>query len=153
MWNSKRSATLSLVACAIVAVLVILLMLFLPQLIHSYAEHRGMTDPRHVERFFANVCRTVYPAAAVGLAALYFLVRMLRNIAVGTVFAAQNVTCLRVIAWCCFVIAAIAAGGGIYYVPFMAVAAAAAFVGLIVRVMKNLMGEATALREDRDLTI
>ena len=51
------------------------------------------------------------------------------------------------------------AGGGLcllsmfYYPPFGVIAFAAVFVGMIVRVVKNVMAEAVALKEEADFTI
>ena len=40
-----------------------------------------------------------------------------------------------------------------YYIPFFFVAIAAGFVGLIVRVIKNVFAEAIALKDENDFTI
>ena len=153
MWNIKKSINLSLIACFVVSVLVVLLMVFLPQLISVYAENRNITELLYLRNFILNACLTIYPSAVLGLVALYSLIRMLLNIKADEVFIAQNVSYLRTISWCCFAVFGIAALGGIFYVPFFAVSVAAGFVGLILRVVKNVMQTATKMREESELTI
>ena len=41
----------------------------------------------------------------------------------------------------------------LYYMPFLIVSAAAAFVGLILRVVKNVFAEAVRLKDENDYTI
>ena len=88
--------------------------------------------------------------AAILLICLYFL---LRRIGAGDVFIAGNVKTLRYISWCCFAGGAICAASALYYVPWIAVGVAAAFMGLIVRVVKNVVAKAVSLQDDVDLTI
>jgi len=40
-----------------------------------------------------------------------------------------------------------------YWIPWFAVGAAAAFMGLIVRVIKNVVAKAVSLQDDADYTI
>ena len=97
-----------------------------------------------------------YPCAAFGYVTLYSLIRLLTNIRRGDVFTLRNVAYLRRISWCCFAVAAIALAVAILYVdivPFLLVAGAAAFVGLMLRVVKNVMQQAVEIREENELTI
>jgi len=96
---------------------------------------------------------TIYTGSAPAAALLVFLYALLRKIGVGQVFINENVAYLRYISWCCFVGAVISIASGFYYVPWIAPGIAAAFVGLILRVVKNVFAEAVALREESDLTI
>jgi len=89
------------------------------------------------------------PAATL-LALLYAL---LHQIGSGHVFISENVAYLRYISWCCFAGAAICVVSGFYYIPWFALGIAAAFVGLIIRVVKNVVAEAVTLQDESDLTI
>lgn len=153
MRNNKRSVLLSLIACGAAALAMAALILFGPRLFHLYfAEYRHITAERlSALASVMGIC--VYSGSVLGLAALAMLIRMLLNIYGDRVFVKQNVALLRMIAWCCFAVSAIAIYGGFTYPPFFFVAAAAAFVGVILRVVKNVMQGAVKLREENDLTI
>ena len=60
---------------------------------------------------------------------------------------------LRRCSWCCMAVAAICLvfTAALFY--FLLVAAAAAFIGLILRVIKNVFQQALALKEENDYTI
>ncbi len=71
----------------------------------------------------------------------------------GQVFIMKNVVSLRHISWCCFLGAAICLVSALYYFPWALVGVAAAFMGLIVRVVKNVFARAVSLQDDADFTI
>ena len=81
------------------------------------------------------------------------LLKLLFNIKKGDIFITANVKYLRRISWCCFAVAAITFVGGIFYVPFGFIAIAAAFVGLMLRVVKNVMQNAVEIKTENELTI
>ena len=84
---------------------------------------------------------------------LWLLWRLLDNIRAGRVFIPQNVQLLRRISWGCIAGALICLASGLYYVLFFVIAACAAFMALIVRVVKNVFQQAVLLQEDADYTI
>jgi len=79
--------------------------------------------------------------------------KLLFNIKKDKIFISENVKYLRVISWCCFAVALITFVAGIFYIPFLLVAAAAAFVGLMLRIVKNVMQNAVEINEENELTI
>ena len=81
------------------------------------------------------------------------LLRLLFNIKKDEIFINANVKYLRLISWCCFVVAIITFVGGVFYVPFLLIAVAAAFVGLMLRIVKNIMQNAVEINEENELTI
>ena len=82
----------------------------------------------------ARRCGTVRPVA------------LLRNISEGEVFIPENVSILRLLSWCCIAAGLVRLFSALYYMPFLIVSAAAAFVGLILRVVKNVFAERSAQR-------
>jgi hypothetical protein len=109
-----------------------------------------------------------YPAAVV---LLDRLVRILWNIRKEDVFSKGNVESLRAMSWCCFFAAGVLAVAAVWAevdfgvglaglrllsmtsICFIGIAAAAAFAGLIIRVIKNCFAKAVALQEENDLTV
>ena len=155
MWNSKKSVKLSIAVCFILSAVLVLLMAFGPMVFKLYmTAYRGFLPDgdamRHLSVTFA-LC--FYPSAIFAGIILYSLLKLLFNIKGGQVFITQNATLLRVVSWCCFVISAITFVGAFFYMPFGFVALAGGFVGMMLRVLKNVMQSAVELREENDLTI
>jgi hypothetical protein len=95
-----------------------------------------------------------YVCCIPALAALFLLDRLLTNIRQERVFTEENVKALRAISWCCFAEAFILAAAALYFAPILlAVSAAVAFFGLILRVVKNVIAAAVALKAENDFTI
>ena len=146
MWNENRSLILSKICVIGFSVLLLLSLFFAPTLfrewIINYPEARLLM-------FRMTVYLGCVPAALL-LILLYLLLHRIGN---GLVFIRQNVKCLRQISWCCFAGAIIAASSSFYWFPWFAVGIAAGFMGLIVRVVKNVFERAVTLQEDADFTI
>lgn len=154
MWNRNRSVVLSIVICAILSVLLATLIFCGPWLFCRYlTEWRSMEDLATLKGLITVFCLCFYPSAVFACIALYSLIRMLGNIKRGMIFIPKNVAYLRRLAWCCFAVAAITLTGGVFYLPFLFIAAAAGFMGVILRVLKNVIQTAVELREENDLTI
>ena len=99
--------------------------------------------------FMASLYLCSVPAWVV----LVLLGRLLHKIGGGQIFVAENVSALRGISWCCFAAAVICLVSAVYYLPFLLAAAAAAFMALIVRIVKNCFEEATGMKNELDYTI
>ena len=78
---------------------------------------------------------------------------LLKNIKNGRVFIPDNVRYLRIVSWCCTAAAVLCLASAAYYLPFIFVAIAAAFMSLIVRIVKNVFHEAIGMKSELDLTI
>jgi len=88
------------------------------------------------------------------------LIRLLGNIRRAEIFTASAVSKLRGISWCCFAECLILVGGGIHFYrvfimphAFLVIAFAAAFLGIVLRVVKNVIEEAVAIKCENDYTI
>lgn len=147
MWNAKKSVTLSLVCNRLVIAAVIAVGVTTPWLVNGYVDYM---DKR------ASVAQplmvTLLGACVVALVALFCLDRLLTNIRKSQVFIQENVALLRRISWCCFGVALILLVS-FYYLFFLVAGVAAAFIGLVLRVVKNVIEEAIILKNENDLTI
>ena len=94
--------------------------------------------------------------------ALMQLYLLLRNLRQGDVFVAENVHRMRIVSRCCFGAAFIGLIAGIFcihedlaaYLPILfCMTLAAAFMGLIVRIVKNSFEAAISMKEELNLTI
>ena len=71
-----------------------------------------------------------------------------------TTMVPENVTALRRISWCCAGAAVLClAAVFICYRPFAVLAAAAGFMALLVRVLKNAFAQAVRMKNELDYTI
>ena len=95
-----------------------------------------------------------YLCAVLAFGMLFSLYKFLRRIEAGQIFVPANVTALRRISWCCVgaAVLCLPAGVGIS-LPFAFLGVAAAFMALIVRVLKNAFEQAVRMKDELDLTI
>ena len=149
MWNAKKSLLLSKICVVFFMVVLLICAVFAPRIVSRLmlmslqAQIAGMT------RFLVTVYLGAVPAAVLFVCMLMLLGR----IGQGRVFVTENTTCLRQISWCCFACAVICFVSALYYIPWAAIGVAMAFVGLIVRVVKNVIAKAVELQDEADFTV
>jgi FtsH-binding integral membrane protein len=111
-------------------------------------------DPARTGDIATQTLCLYYACCVAALVALFFLNRLLANIKKDAVFTEENVQALRAISWCCFAEAFILTATALYFAPILlAFAAGVAFFGLILRVVKNVINAAVALKAENDFTI
>ncbi|AHF09236.1 MULTISPECIES: DUF2975 domain-containing protein [Dehalobacter] len=148
MWNPSKSVRLSSICTKIAIVLVICAAFAMPNLIPTYVNYTGK-DPEIIH----SLLLTVYACVLPGMLSLICLGRLLSNIRREEVFIEKNVKLLRVLSWCSFVVSAILFISGFYYILFVIIAVCAAFLGLILRVIKNVFEQAIVIKRENDFTI
>ena len=151
-WNTQKSTNLS-IACTWVAMVLAVgaavALPFLPRLGHV----GSLPVPGIIIR---RELPTMYLCIASGLFALILLLQVLYSIRDGAVFTTGNVGRLRLISYCGFAIAVAALVTGLIYGDFLGwgpIGLVAGFLGLIMRVVKNVIDAARVLKEDSDYTI
>jgi hypothetical protein len=149
MWNGEKSIGLSKFCIVFFICALIILVVSAPWLTHWFVGFSS-NDLGGTESFFMA---TIYLGAIPAAYLLYNLLTLIRRIEAGQVFIAGNVECLRRISWSCFIGAGLALVSAFYYIPWAFVFVAAAFMGLIVRVVKNVVAQAVALKDEMDYTI
>lgn len=102
---------------------------------------------------FKPVIITFYTILPLAAGVLFSLIKLLLNIVNDNVFITENVKLLRVISILLAVATLIFAVSGYFYMPFYLLAAFAAFMVIIVRVVKNCFAAAVVLKEENDMTI
>ena len=85
--------------------------------------------------------------------ALYCMDRLLCNIKKADVFISENTEYLRKISWCAYVASLIFFILGFMRPTGFVIAFAGFFVGLILRVVKNVFAQAVLIREENEFTI
>ena len=149
--NRKNfSVALSLVLVRIVFALIIVSCFAGPYIVKIYDEGIIKLTGQSV---FVPLIVTLYCSAVPAVLLVIALDRLISNIKRGDVFTAKNVTMLRIISYCCFAASVI-----FVYFSFIRpfawlIVAAAAFFGLILRVIKNVFEQAIEIKEENDFTI
>ena len=155
MLNRKTSAKVSLGICIFFLVALLALSATFPMFFHwIYVSYHGLSETNAITvRNVRNVTIAFYLCVPFAGAALYALIRLMLGILKDRVFEHKNVFYLRLISWCCLAVFLITGGFGFLYVPLFIVSLAMAVVGVLVRVVMNVMRSAVELREENDLTI
>lgn len=150
IWNESRSIRLSRALVALFFIALIACDIGGWWLVQFVRENWGVYhDP--AEGYVLLGC--LYLCSVPGYWLLYDLNRLLRNIQSAQVFLPVNVKLLRQISWCCFAACAICLCGMIVWPSLFVVATAAGFVGLIVRVVKNVFEQAICMKDELDFTV
>ncbi|MGI5997827.1 MAG: DUF2975 domain-containing protein [Lutispora sp.] len=149
MWNDKKSITLSKFCVLAFSAMLIGIALSAPWIVNRFLDF-SRADLVGKENFFLS---TIYSGSIPAAVLLYCLYRLLHSIEHEEVFISANVEYLRRISWCCFAGAIICFASTPYYFPWIFVAVAAAFMGLIVRVIKNIIAQAVELKNESEYTI
>ncbi len=147
-WNSDRSLHLSVWCTRLAMLCVAACGVMTPRLVSCYIllshKPQALALP-----LMTSILACCLPAAA----ALLWLHRLLLNIRAERVFIAENVALLRRISWCCFIASAILCTAARASLLFLLLSAAAAFMGLILRVVKNVIHQAAIIKAENELTI
>jgi len=144
--NSVRCALALVYGCALlIAVIAVGLPFFLEWYQNHYAGH---ADSRYTVLMIAYYASL--PEAAM---ALWRLHRLLRHVQQSRVFINDNVTSLGVLSWCCAMVATVTLVTGCFYFPLLVIALAAAFMAVILRVLRRAFMVAVVLKNENELTI
>ena len=148
MNSHTKSARLTLCLTFLILIAVIAAAVTLPWLTDWYICKTGRN--KELRSVIMTVCYICLPAA---LAALYSLIRLLKNILDGEIFIHGNVLHLRLLSWYCAAVALITLAAGYFYLPFYLVGLAAVFFTRILRVIKNVFAAAIEIKTENELTV
>lgn len=148
-WSRSNSIILSKICIGLFAIAGIVFAVGVPFMVGGVVSRRGMEIQTGSIYFLVSFYSLLLPAVV----ALICLYALLSNISKGEIFITNNIKCLRWISWACYLAAIISLASTFYYKPFIIVAAGAGFMGLILRVVKNVLAEAVYMKQEQDYTI
>lgn len=148
MRHKSLSAAISQVMVIIVFAALVAAAFLLPSMFRFYLEIYMRPDWLFVPTM-VNLYTALLPAFTADIS-LFFLLRRIRA---GEVFCDENVRSLRIISWCCYAECVVFFAFGFYFLVAFAMAFACAFMGTILRVVKNSFEEAVELKRENDFTI
>lgn len=147
-WTRDKSILLSKICVILFAVLLAVLDVGCYWVVGLFGWLRRMTVQTEI-----GLMVTVYLCSVFGWLLLYRLWSLLGNLQKSEVFIEENVTYLRSVSWYCIWVALICLVSCVCYVSFVFVAIAAAFMALIVRIVKNVFQQAISMKSELDLTV
>ena len=154
MWSHDNSTVLSLICTRIVAAAVIVCAFFVPGIVGYYTNSQFNGREAIAPTGRMQVTAGIYICLLIALFILYMLDRLLSNIRKEEIFIPQNVSYLRGISWACFAMCVPCLLVSVYGSQiFLFIMVAAAFMGLILRVVKNVIESAVLIKEENDYTV
>lgn len=153
--SRKRSVTLSLLIAGVFLALLVACAVVLPQIVSplvTYANESGLL-PSLLPASVPPILVLAYLVIATMALADILLVRLLLHVRGEQVFSDRSVSLIRGISWCCFLLCLWFAVMGIWFQLAFVVAVAAVFLGLCLRVVKNVIEQAIVIKEENDYTV
>ena len=124
--NNYKCLKLSIIITNIFLVILLFFTLTLPWLVTWYVETMNRSAT-----LAATVMVTCYPCVPFATACLLLTRRLLKNAMAKKLFSENSILCLRRLSACCIVISVITLIAGKFYLPFLIVGAAFAFIYLL----------------------
>ena len=104
------------------------------------------------EHYIYSLC-LLYPACILGIITCILMIKLMHKVKSEQVFTDSSVSIIRGISWCCIAVSPLFFALGFQFYIMFAAAFLTAFLGLMVRVVKNVIEEATFLKQENDLTV
>ena len=153
--SKKYSVMLSLMLAAAFFIVLAILAIAMPALVELFIQTPdGIITRGEIssgDRIFMLILSYLILASAITADILMFI--LLLRIRSGLVFTPQSVALIRGVSWCCILFGVLFAILGLYFQLALAIAFAALFLGLCIRIVKNVLEEATEIKSENDLTV
>ena len=153
--SSKASVNLSLIISGVFFAVLAVVGVFLPSVVKALLRFSGEITARVEITPSDNVIVLVaaYILLALALLANILLFTLLLQVKGENVFSKKSVSLIRGISWCSIGFGVIFALLTYYFTLSSVIAFAALFLGLCVRVVKNVIERATEIKDENDLTV
>ncbi|MBO5448699.1 MAG: DUF2975 domain-containing protein [Ruminococcus sp.] len=152
MWTKTRSLMLSRILVAGLFFLLCVLVICIP-FIAKWFDAISVGKGLIKGSVTVPVCIMLYICDIFAFAAVISLNRLLGNINRDSVFTEENTRCLRIISWSCVFAGITFAVFSVWRFEFLFAAFFACFLGLVMRVLKNVFEKAVEIKSENDFTI
>ena len=147
-WLKSKSILFSQICVVLFALLLAVLDLGCWRIVNWFVALRGM-DGQAVWGILA----VLLLCSVFGWVLLWALWRLLGNLRQAQVFTEENIALLQRVSLCCAAAALFCVAGCFFYLPFLIAVAAASFMALIVRIVRNVFQKALDMKNELDLMI
>lgn len=153
--SNKVSLTISMILTALLTLSLLALLPWVPAVVRSMLGAQDNIGNRELlsEGARLYVFIAAYAMMAVALLTLALLFLLLRQVWQGRVFESSLLGTLTALSLCCFVMGALFLSIVYCFQLALIVAFAAFFLGLCLRVVKNVLTEAGRIKAENDFTI
>lgn len=151
----RISTLLTIILCVVLFAAMIVGAFYVPGVVANIVEMSAEARTTQIIENGGKVALTVffYSCLAIVMVADVFIFALILRVRAGGVFTDKTVALIRGIAWCCFLLSAALFGIGLYLKSAFVGAFAAAFLGLCIRVVKNVIEQANIIKSENDLTV
>ena len=153
--SRKLSVWLSIVLAVLFMIALVCGAFIMPRLVQTLID---LPDTSGIRQNITAGGQTFVMALSYGLLAVcaladILLFILLLRVRKGLVFTAESAALIRGVSWCGIVLGLLFGLLGLYFELSLALAFAGFFLGLCLRGVKNVIEEATAIKEENDLTV
>ncbi|MBQ5765269.1 MAG: DUF2975 domain-containing protein [Clostridia bacterium] len=150
--SKKASVNLSMILSSLFFVGLIAGAVAMPTFVNSIIEL--VYNPATFPAMDRAICLALaYLILVVCLTANCVIFALLKTVKSDNVFTPKSVSLIRAISWCCFLVGLLFLAVGYYFQLGFLIAFAAMFLGLCIRVVKNVIEQATEIKCENDLTV
>ena len=153
--SNRTSSIVSLVLAVALIPALLFLLYYLPEIVSAMLDTHDNLGHRELMQAWerTGVLIAAYAMLAVAFAAVGLLLALLRSVLRGEVFSKTALCVLHWLSVCCFAEGALFAYVGIYFQVALCLMIAAFFLGVSLRVVKNVIAEAMRYKEENELTV
>lgn len=154
--STKSSVTLSICISALLFILIIAGAFILPPFVDKAFDIKGgdLSSSMLVAKSdYIFILSLGYAVLAVISVINAFLLALLLRVRVGLIFTDKSISLIRMISWCALLLGVIFLVLGIYFLVSYFVGFMCIFIGICIRVVKNVIEEATEIKNENDYTI
>lgn len=121
--------------------------IFLYPILKFYINLRGYNN------ITINLLFSFYLCILIGFYILIILMKLIKNIENNNVFTKENIKHLRYLSWASFIISIICFISSFYFYLWIFAFFVSFFMGMILRVIKNVFEQAIIIKEENDFTV
>ena len=153
--SNRTSSIVSLVLAILLIPALLFLLWWLPDIVTAMLDTHDNLGHRELMQAWerTGVLIAAYIMLAVAFAAVGLLLALLRSVLQGNVFSKTALCVLNWLSICCFAEGALFCYVGIYFQVALCLMIAAFFLGVSLRVVKNVIAEAMRYKEENELTV
>lgn len=148
--SKSLSVTISLVLTVLFLAVLIAAAVILPSFVQLISPAAGRPLGQYGR---VLICAAGYVILSLAVLADVLLFRLLEMIRRGLVFSALTVSLIRGVSWCAFGISVVFMALTVYYLIAIVLSFTAVLLGLCLRVVKNVIEQATEIKSENDLTV
>ena len=153
--SNRTSSIVSLVLAILLIPALLFLLWWLPDIVTAMLDTHDNLGHRELMQAWerTGVLIAAYIMLAIAFAAVGLLLALLRSVLQGKVFSKTALCVLNWLSICCFAEGALFCYVGIYFQVALCLMIAAFFLGVSLRVVKNVIAEAMRYKEENELTV